>query len=64
MSVSGVLRAPVERLRTSKRLARMCADCLIWIGAIYLASLMRLDFDVSRVNSFSLSLLILPGVHS
>lgn len=62
MSVSGVLRAPVEKLRTSKRLARMCADCLIWIGALYLASLMRLDFDVSRVNSFSLSILILPAV--
>ena len=35
MSVSGVWRSPVEKLRTSKRLARMCADCLVWIVALY-----------------------------
>ncbi len=57
MSVSGVLRAPVEKLRTSKRLARVSADCLIWIGALYLASLLRLDFDPSRMNSFTLAAL-------
>ncbi|MGZ6952064.1 MAG: polysaccharide biosynthesis protein [Acidimicrobiia bacterium] len=62
MSVSGVLRAPVEKLRTSKRLARVSADCLVWIGALYLASLMRLDFNVGRVNSFSLATLFLPAI--
>lgn len=62
MSVSGVLRAPVEKIRTSKRLARMSADCLIWIVALYLASLLRLDFNVSRVQSFRLALLFIPAV--
>jgi hypothetical protein len=55
MSVSGVWRSPVEKLRTSKRLARLCADCLVWIAALYLASLLRLDFNAGRVNSFSLA---------
>jgi FlaA1/EpsC-like NDP-sugar epimerase len=62
MSVSGVWRAPVEKIRTSKRLARMCADCLVWIGALYMASLLRLDFNVGRVNSFSLATLFLPAI--
>src|SRR3954468_11106437 len=62
MSVSGVWRSPVEKLRTSKRLARMCADCLVWIAALYLASLLRLDFDVARVNSFSLAVLFIPAI--
>ncbi len=62
MSVSGVLRAPVEKIRTSKRLARMSADCLIWIVALYLASLLRLDFNVGRVQSFRLALLVLPAI--
>ncbi len=62
MSVSGVLRAPVEKIRTSKRLARMSADCLIWIVALYLASLLRLDFNVSRVQSFRLALLFIPAI--
>jgi FlaA1/EpsC-like NDP-sugar epimerase len=62
MSVSGVWRSPVEKLRTSKRLARLCADCLVWIAALYLASLLRLDFNAGRVNSFSLATLFVPVV--
>jgi FlaA1/EpsC-like NDP-sugar epimerase len=62
MSVSSVLRSPVEKLRTSKRMARLCADCLVWIAALYLASLLRLDFDISRVQTFSLSILIVPAI--
>ncbi len=62
MSVTGALRAPVERLRTSKRLARVSADCLVWVVALYLASLLRLDFDVSRVRSFDLAILFLPAI--
>ena len=62
MSVSGVLRAPVEKIRTSKRLARMSADCLIWIAALYFASLLRLDFNVNRVQSFRLALLFIPAI--
>ncbi len=52
----------MEKLRTSKRLARMCADCLVWIGALYLASLLRLDFNAGRVNSFSLATLFIPVI--
>ncbi len=52
----------MEKIRTSKRLARMSADCLIWIVALYLASLLRLDFNVSRVQSFRLALLFIPAV--
>jgi FlaA1/EpsC-like NDP-sugar epimerase len=52
----------VEKLRTSKRLARMCADCLVWIAALYIASLLRLDFNVTRVNSFSLATLFIPAI--
>ena len=62
MSVSGMWRSPVEKLRTSKRLARLCADSLLWIAALYLASLLRLDFNVGRVNSFSLATLFVPVV--
>src|SRR6478672_9362790 len=62
MSVSGVWRSPVEKLRTSKRLARLCADCLVWIAALYFASLLRLDFNAGRVNSFSLATLFVPVV--
>jgi len=40
----------------------MSADCLIWIVALYLASLLRLDFNVSRVQSFRLALLFIPAV--
>ena len=52
----------MEKLRTSKRLARMCADCLVWIFALYVASLLRLDFDAGRVNSFSLATLFVPVI--
>src|SRR3954469_20588345 len=62
MSVSGVWRAPGEKLRTSKRLARLCADCLVWIAALYFASLLRLDFNAGRVNSFSLATLFIPAI--
>ena len=62
MSVSGVLRAPVEKLRTSKRLARMSADCLVWVVALYVAALMRLDFNVTRVHSFDLAILFIPAI--
>ena len=62
MSVPGVLRAPVDRLRTSKRLARVSADCLMWVVALYTASLLRLDFDVSRLRSFDLAILFLPAI--
>ena len=62
MSVSGVLRAPVEKIRTSKRLARMTADCLVWVAALYVASLMRLDFNLGRVRSFDLAILFAPAI--
>ena len=62
MSVSGVLRAPVEKIRTSKRVARMMADCLVWVAALYVASLMRLDFNVGRVRSFDLAVLFVPAI--
>ena len=52
----------MEKIRTSKRLARMCADCLVWIAALYVASLLRLDFNVGRLNSFSLATLFLPAI--
>ncbi len=62
MSMTGALRAPVERLWTSKRLARVSADCLMWIAALYLASLLRLDFDIARVRSFDLAILFIPAI--
>src|SRR6476469_545391 len=62
MSVSGVWRSPVEKLRTSKRLARMCADCLVWIFALYVASLLRLDCNVGRFNSSSRATLFVPVI--
>ena len=40
----------------------MSADCLVWMVALYLASLMRLDFDVSRVDSFNLAILFVPAI--
>ncbi len=52
----------MEKLRTSKRLARMSADCLVWVVALYAASLLRLDFDVTRVQDFNLAVLFLPAI--
>ncbi len=40
----------------------MSADCLVWIAALYVASLLRLDFNVSRVDSFNLAILFVPAV--
>ena len=52
----------MEKLRTSKRLARMSADCLVWVIALYFASLMRLDFNIGRVDSFNLAILFVPAI--
>ena len=52
----------MEKLRTSKRLARMSADCLVWVVALYVAALMRLDFNVTRVHSFDLAILFIPAI--
>ena len=52
----------MEKLRTSKRLARMSADCLIWVVALYFASLLRLDFNIGRVDSFNLAILFVPTI--
>ena len=52
----------MEKLRTSKRLARMSADCLVWVIALYFASLLRLDFNIGRVDSFNLAILFVPAI--
>ena len=40
----------------------MSADCLVWVVALYFASLMRLDFNISRVDSFNLAILFVPAI--
>ena len=40
----------------------MSADCLVWVVALYFASLLRLDFDISRVDSFNLAILFVPAI--
>ena len=40
----------------------MSADCLVWVIALYFASLMRLDFDIGRVDSFNLAILFVPAI--
>ena len=52
----------MEKIRTSKRLARIAADCLVWLLALYIASLMRLDFNPTRLRSFDLALLFAPAI--
>jgi Predicted nucleoside-diphosphate sugar epimerases len=40
----------------------MSADCLVWVIALYAASLLRLDFNASRVDSFNLAILFVPAI--
>jgi len=41
-----------------RRLLRFAADSLIWVGALYAAVILRLDFDVSRLTEFQVALLV------
>ncbi len=43
-------------------MARMCADCLVWVVALYAAALLRLDFDITRVQAFNLAVLFVPAI--
>jgi len=45
-------------LRTSKRLSRIAADSAVWILALYSATLLRLDFDPTRLDKFGVTLLV------
>jgi FlaA1/EpsC-like NDP-sugar epimerase len=58
MTVADTLLGPVRTLRSRKRAARYFTDCLLWIFALYSAALMRLDFDLSRLDSFQVGLLV------
>ena len=53
-SVLGTLQAAV----LSKRVLRIAADALAWTFGLYLASLLRLDLNVTRLDEFSVGLLI------
>jgi FlaA1/EpsC-like NDP-sugar epimerase len=58
VSLPDVLLAPVRTLRARKRAARYVADCLLWIVALYAAVLIRLDFELVRLDGFEVGLLI------
>ncbi len=58
MSFPDVLLAPVRTLRARKRAARYVTDCLLWIVALYAAVLIRLDFELVRLEDFDVGLLI------
>jgi FlaA1/EpsC-like NDP-sugar epimerase len=58
VSFPDVLLAPVRTLRSRKRVARFLADCLLWVAALYTAVLIRLDFEVARLDDFEVGLLI------
>jgi FlaA1/EpsC-like NDP-sugar epimerase len=45
------------RTRT-RRIIRIVVDCLIWVVALYVAALLRLDFDFARLSAFDVTWLI------
>ncbi|MFM7061232.1 MAG: polysaccharide biosynthesis protein [Actinomycetes bacterium] len=56
--MAGVSAAIVPARLRSKRSLRIITDCTAWFVAIYGAVLLRLDFDVSRIETFRVAALI------
>ena len=56
-SVSVALGAPIRAIHR-RRAVRLLADCMVWVVALYAASLLRLDFDANRLEGFKVALLI------
>jgi FlaA1/EpsC-like NDP-sugar epimerase len=52
------LRAPLTNGWARRRPVRMVLDCAIWAVALYVATLLRLDFDVQRLWNFQVELLL------
>jgi FlaA1/EpsC-like NDP-sugar epimerase len=52
--------APAWALRAyqHRRLLRVFVDCAVWFGALYLASLLRLDFNADRLDGFHIAILL------
>src|SRR4051812_42851477 len=52
--------APAWALRAyqHRRLLRVFVDCAVWLGALYFASLLRLDFNADRLDGFHIAILL------
>jgi len=60
MQMTGGFVAPGLSLRAyqHRRLLRVIVDCAVWFLALYAASLLRLDFDLGRLDGFHIAILL------